>query len=145
MTTTLKIKLLSEYAVMPVRANPGDSGLDLFIASSEKDPLWAGETRTVWTDIAIELPPHELEAQVRPRSSWSKRGVFVQLGTIDSTFRGNIGITVYNSTREMVPIPRGTKIAQLVICPVKLAVELEAVEELGVTARGDRGFGSTGP
>lgn len=145
----MKVKLLSDFARVPEYAHDGDSGMDLYVANQDKDPLYPGETRTYWTDIAIQLEPG-LEAQVRPRSSWSNKGVQVlfygfvpQLGSVDNPFRGNIGVTVHNSTRELIPIPRGTKIAQLVIAPVT-RVAVQVVDELDTTSRGAGGFGSTG-
>ena len=74
MTNTLEIKLLSENATMPKRANSTDSGLDLYV--SETTTIKAGETKAVKTDVAINLP-HGYEAQVRPRSGKSLKQSYV--------------------------------------------------------------------
>jgi dUTP pyrophosphatase len=141
----MRIKFIkfSDQARTPERAHPTDSGADLFVANTNGDAmLWAGETRVYWTDIGIELP-EGYEAQVRPRSSWSSKGVHVALGSVDQTYRGNLGVTVTNATREHIPIPRGTKIAQLVVCPVALPV-FELAESISSSDRQDKGFGSSG-
>ena len=80
----LEIKLLSNNAILPKRANDFDSGLDLYV--SETTTIKAGETKAVKTDVAINLP-HGYEAQVRPRSGKSlKTKLRVALGTIDQTY-----------------------------------------------------------
>lgn len=87
-------KLLSENAILPMKNNPSDSGLDLYAA--EDVIIAPGETAVVKTNIAVQLPPG-YEAQVRPRSGiTSKTKLRVQLGTIDESYRGDIGIIVDN-------------------------------------------------
>jgi dUTP pyrophosphatase len=93
----------------------------------------------------MELPVN-LEAQVRPRSGLAlKHGITVlnSPGTIDAGYRGEIGIILINHGREAFTVTVGMKIAQLVIATV-VRVELEAVETLSDSARGEGGFGSTG-
>lgn len=98
------------------------------------------------TGIAIELPSG-YEAQVRPRSSLSLCQIDVALGTIDSDYRGEIGVIVSNRGQgyasDMYSIEHGQRIAQLVFAKTEQFV-LEEVEQLETTERGSKGFGSTG-
>lgn len=164
---TLRIKLLSENATIPTRHNPTDSGLDIYAA--EDVIIEPGETAIVKTDIAIELASG-YEAQVRPRSGITyKTKLRVQLGTVDADFRGNVGIIVDNISHYVSDgsygwawsvggypiesknpcldgsylIRKGDKLAQLVVVPVELP-DVEVVDELNYTARGNNGFGSSG-
>lgn len=165
---TLRIKLLSENATIPARNNPTDSGLDLYAA--EDVIIEPGATVIVKTDIAIELDSG-YEAQIRPRSGvTTKSKLRVQLGTVDADYRGNVGIIVDNiapvSTDYTKPfylgvnsdpvhgaptdtlvftykIRKGDKLAQLVVVPIELP-SVEVVDELNDTARGNKGFGSSG-
>mgnify|MGYP005797387163 CR=1 FL=1 len=137
----MKIKLLSENATLPTRSYPTDSGLDLYTAEEVK--LYQFTTNVIKTDIAIQLPPNT-EAQVRPRSGVSSRTPLrVQLGTIDNSYTGNIGIIVDNIGDRMIELPKGYKLAQLVVAPV-LYPEIEEVDDLEDTDRSTNGFGSTG-
>jgi dUTP pyrophosphatase len=138
----VKYKKFSESAREPTYAHDSDAGADLYVASDEREPLWPDETRTFFTDLGIELPVG-YEAQVRPRSSLSKRGIIAHFGTCDAWFRGNIGIVLTNTTRELFVVSRGDRIAQLVIAPVTRGV-FECVDELGTGDRAERGWGSTG-
>ena len=139
----LKIKKLSEDAIIPFYAHPGDAGLDLF--SVEEVTIEPGKRKLVATGISIELPKNT-EAQVRPRSGLAlKYGVTVlnSPGTIDEGYRGEIGIILINFSKEEFKIEKGMKIAQMVIKPI-LDLEVEEVYELTETSRGQGGFGSSG-
>lgn len=137
----MKIKLLSENATLPTRAYPTDSGLDLYTAVNVL--IRPGKTVIIPTDIAIQLPPNT-EAQVRPRSGvTSKTKLRVQLGTIDNSYTGNIGIIVDNISDHSIKLPAGYKLAQLVVAPV-IYPDIELVDELNNTDRSENGFGSSG-
>jgi dUTP pyrophosphatase len=139
----LKVKKLSETAIPPSYAHPGDAGLDIF--SNQELTLKPGEFGTVKTGIAIQLPP-STEAQVRPRSGLaSKNGISVlnTPGTIDEGYRGEIGVILINHSKSDFKILPGMKIAQMVIAPVVKA-EIEQVDSISETQRGEGGFGSTG-
>lgn len=138
----IKFAKLKPNAKSPTKANPTDSGFDLY--TCEQLHLYPGETAIVPTGIAVELPTG-YEAQVRPRSGISaKTGLLVMLGTIDNQFRGEIGIIVKNVGPEIEIFDIGAKLAQLV--PVKLdEFFLEEVETVcNNTTRGASGFGSSG-
>lgn len=134
-------KRLSPGAKQPTYAKPGDSCADLY-AVSDCVLMW-GETAVIWTDIALELP-FGWEAQVRPRSGMSSRGVIVHFGTIDRGYRGRIGVTMTNLNQQHAyEVKAGDRIAQLAIVPISQAAFAE-VDELAPTERGEGGYGSTG-
>lgn len=136
----LSIKLLSGNATVPTRANPTDSGLDLYVSETVNIP--PGATKIVKTDIAIELPVG-YEGQVRPRSSTSlKTKLRVALGTIDQTYHKEIGIITDNISDKPIVVQKGQRLAQLVIAPV-VYPDMNVVE--GFEYESDRsGYGSTG-
>lgn len=140
----LRIKRLDDDLPLPRYAHEGDAGLDLYAATSVT--LAPMERALVPTGFAIEIP-EGYAGFVQPRSGMAIRSGLTLLNTpglIDSHYRGEVKIIVVNLDPDTpVTIARGDKVAQLVIQPVA-TVELEEAEELGDTARGDGGFGSTG-
>jgi len=129
---------------LPARQTPGSAGYD--VASAEPDfVLHPGERRLVVTGLAIELPDG-VECQVRPRSGLALRhGITLpnSPATIDPDYRGELKVIVWNAGTEPVPVPRGTRIAQLVFARF-LAPEVHEADELSESGRGESGFGSTG-
>lgn len=138
--TKLQIKLLSDNATKPKRANPSDSGLDLFVSETVNIPPHT--TKLVKTDVAIKLP-YGFEGQVRPRSGKSlKTKIRVALGTIDSTYHKEVGIITDNIGDKPIIVQKGERLAQLVIAPVVYA-NVNVVNEFEYVS--DRsGYGSTG-
>ncbi|MDZ4567495.1 dUTP diphosphatase [Bacillus cereus] len=141
-----KIKRVRDVE-LPRYAKPGDSGFDLVAA--EDTIIWPGETKVVQTGLAFEIPPG-YELQVRPRSGMTRNTKLrVVLGTVDSGYRGEVGVLVDNTERSISlnmkahVIEKGTRIAQGVIAPVVTA-HFEEVDELSDSERGVGGFGSTG-
>lgn len=130
---------------MPAYATEGAAGMDLVAAVSEPLTLMPGERALVPTGIQVAIP-EGYEGQVRPRSGLALRrglGMVNSPGTIDSDYRGEIGIVLINWSAEPQEIHRGDRIAQLVLAPVARATVVE-VTALDCTARGSGGFGSTG-
>ena len=132
---------------LPTYQSKGAAGLDLLAALDTQHPLTLapGARALVPTGLVLELPAG-FEAQVRPRSGLALNyGITVlnSPGTIDSDYRGEVGVVLANLGHAPFEIRRGERIAQLVVHPVAHAdlVEVDAVSE---TARGDGGFGSTG-
>jgi len=140
MTPTIKIKRLHPQAKLPTYATDGASGLDLYASESCS---FGSLPCLVPTGIAVEIPIG-YEAQIRPRSSLSMRGIHASLGTIDSDYRGEVKVCMWtDSDYHKCDVLQGDRIAQLVIAPVARAAVVE-VDELAETARGSGGFGSTG-
>lgn len=151
----IKIKKLTDDAIIPHRSREGDACFDLY---SINDYVVLGRSKTtIPTGISIELPV-EYEAEIRPRSGISLNGleckcfdidefvvadIDVIQGTIDSNYRGQINIIVRNNNNCDIVIPKYTKLAQMKINYVP-DVELVEVEELSESNRGENGFGSSG-
>ena len=139
----LKIKKLTEDAILPQYAHPGDAGADLF--ANEHVELAAGESHMVKTGIAMALPAGT-EGQVRPRSGLAAKHQITVLntpGTIDEGYRGEVCVILINHGKETFVIEKGMKIAQLLVKPV-VSATVEEVDDLSETQRGEGGFGSTG-
>ena len=129
----------------PVYASSGAAGADLRAAVAEPLVVAPGARLVVPTGLVLEIPPG-FEGQVRARSGLAlKKGLALAngVGTIDSDYRGEVGVVVVNLGSEPVTLVRGERIAQLVIAPVVRAA-FEEAPRLGETARGAGGFGSTG-
>ena len=154
----MKIKLLSQNAKVPVRGSEQSAGYDLYVPN---DTIINPGRNIVKTDISISLEVG-YEAQIRPRSGFSAKGfeghkiaddgietaprrfdADVLLGTIDSDFRGNIGVIVKSYETKPFMVAAGTRIAQMVIGN-HWGGNLNVVDELDNTERGDGGFNSTG-
>jgi dUTP pyrophosphatase len=130
---------------LPNYQTPGSAGLDLHAALTEPVQLAPGMRQLIPTGLCIALPPG-YEGQVRPRSGLAlKHGITIvnSPGTVDSDFRGEIGIVLINLGQEPVSIRPLERIAQLVVAPV-IQVALELATELPPTSRGTGGYGSTG-
>lgn len=132
----------------PEYAKEGDSGFDLRAFISEPITLKPLERKLIPTGLSVELPPNT-ELQVRPRSGMAlKHGISVlnTPGTVDESYRGDIGIIAINLSNEDYTIQPGERIAQGVIMNVigQRISELEKVETLSETVRGATGFGSSG-
>lgn len=147
--TTLRIQRLShsEGLALPAYETAGSAGMDLRAAVAEDAPLTLapGARALVPTGLKIALEPG-FEAQVRPRSGLAlKHGVTClnTPGTIDSDYRGEVGVILANLGQEPFVIRRGERIAQMIIARHEQAAVAE-VDSLDETARGAGGFGSTG-
>lgn len=139
----LKIKKLSESAVIPEYKTDGASGMDL--SSTERVTLMPFERKLVSTGLAIQLE-QGFEAQLRPRSGTSiKHGLTLIncVGTIDSDYTGEIFIPMINLSSTPYTIEIGERVAQMVIARYT-SVGVKIVDELDETERGSGGFGSTG-
>ena len=139
----LEVLIVAQEGFEPVYAKPGDAGCDL--RSTEDLVLAAGERALVKTGVKIAMPDGYV-GLVHPRSGLAaKHGVTVlnTPGTVDAGYRGEIMVTLYNSSKEDFPITRGDRIAQLVFQQVERA-RFVSVEVLPESSRGETGFGSSG-
>lgn len=130
---------------LPARSTDQAVGLDLIAHIEAPLVLEPFEPTLVPTGIYLGMQPG-WEAQVRPRSRLNARGVLVGFGTVDPDYRGEIQVTLVNVTKRDYEILPNDRIAQLVFSHVfrPTWVEVENVAQLGETARGGGGFGSTG-
>ena len=130
---------------LPSYATQGSAGLDLLAAIEGEIKLAPGARAAIPCGIAIAMS-ESYEAQVRPRSGLALNHGVTLLnapGTIDSDYRGEIKAILINLGEATFTVTRGMKIAQMIIARVKHA-EIEEVDELPETGRGEGGFGSTG-
>lgn len=129
---------------LPAYATEGSAGMDLQAAVESDVTLAPGERRLVPSGLALAVPAG-YEAQVRPRSGLAlEHGVTVlnAPGTVDSDYRGEVGVILANLGEAPYVVRRGSRIAQLVVAPVARA-EWQLAERLDPSARGAAGFGST--
>jgi dUTP pyrophosphatase len=143
--TIIKIKRLENNLDLPLPKyeTKGSAGMDL--TSAEDRLIKAGESALIKTGISIALESG-FEAQIRPRSGLAlKNGITVlnTPGTIDSDYRGEIGIILVNLSKQDFQVNRGMRIAQMIIASY-IQAKLEEVDVLDETKRGNKGFGSTG-
>lgn len=130
---------------VPQYMTPGASGMDLFASLEKEVTLEPGERSLIPTGISVAIP-EGFEGQIRPRSGLAIQkgiGIVNGPGTIDSDYRGEIGILLINLGKEPFTIRNGERIAQMVISQVFRAT-LEELEELPATPRQGGGFGHTG-
>lgn len=143
-STLLEMRVVADEGIeLPAYKTAGAAGMDLCCA--EDVSLAPMERRLVSTGLRIAIPDG-YEGQVRPRSGLAIRHGLTMVntpGTIDSDYRGEVGIILINLGQERVDLSKGERIAQLVICPVARAAVVR-VDSLDETERGEGGFGSTG-
>ncbi len=140
----IRFKRLSEDAVLPERNHPTDAGLDL--RCTETVHLGPGERKVVGTGLAVAIPEGHA-GFLQPRSGLAaKRGLTVvnTPGLIDAHYRGELKAILLNTDRrEAIDLPKGSRMAQLVILKVDTPVPVE-VDRLDDTDRGESGYGSSG-
>ncbi len=130
---------------IPQYMTPGAAGMDLFASLEKEVTLEPGERRLIPTGISVAIP-QGFEGQIRPRSGLAIQkgiGIVNGPGTIDSDYRGEVGILLINFGKEPFTIRNGDRIAQMVISQVFQAT-LEELDELPATTRQGGGFGHTG-
>lgn len=146
--TEVKIKLTNFRSIVPTRGTAGSAGYDLYACSIHPEEalfIAPGETKMISTGIAMEIP-EGLVGLVFARSGLSvKQGLRPAncVGVIDSDYRGEILVSLYNDSNTDRIVNYGDRIAQIVIMPF-IPVDFVDVAELSDTARGTGGHGSTG-
>jgi dUTP pyrophosphatase len=143
--TEILIKRLSKTVSMPKYETIGSSGMDLAADIDEKIEIKPGETKIIPTGLSVSIP-QEFEIQIRPRSGLAVKhqlSVLNTPGTIDADYRGEIKVILINLGKKSFVVEKGSRIAQMVLCPIIKAKIIET-ETLDDTTRGSGGFGSTG-
>ncbi len=141
----VRFKKLSENAVVPSYGTAYSAGADLYSAMQEDVIIAPETTEFIKTGIAIEIP-EGLVGLIYARSGMAcKKGLAPanKVGVIDSDYRGEIMVALYNHSDSAVTVAKGDRIAQLVLTPY-IKADFEEADELDDTVRGDGGFGSTG-
>ena len=139
------VKKLNPSVKLPSYKTSGASGMDLMAYINKSINLKPGESCLVSTGLSVAFP-EEYEIQIRPRSGLAAKNNISVLntpGTIDSDYRGELKIILFNHGKENFIINNNDRIAQMVLTPI-VKIEIEEINELPETIRGDGGFGSTG-
>ena len=138
---SLKIKIINQNATIPSRANDGDAGYD--ISSCEDITVKARHHSIIKTGISIGIPKGTY-GRVAPRSGLTaKKGIDVGAGVIDSSYTGEVCVILFNHSDIDFEVKKGDRIAQLILECIKTP-DVLIVDELSVTNRGEKGFGSSG-
>lgn len=135
----MRIKL-DEGAILPTRAHDTDAGLDIYARNSQIVP--AKESAVFDTGVHVELPAGTV-GFLKSKSGLNVKHGITSEGVIDVGYTGSIVVKLYNNSGYDYKVKTGDKISQLVILPI-LTPELEMVDNLDETERGNNGFGSTG-
>ena len=139
------IKKTNKEVITPKYKTDGSSGVDLSAFLEKKVVIKPNSSELIPTGLRVAIP-EELEIQIRPRSGLAAKesiGVLNSPGTIDSDYRGELKIILFNHSDKDFIINNGDRIAQMVLVPI-LKMEFEEVDSLPDTVRGQGGFGSTG-
>ena len=139
------IKKTNKKVITPKYKTDGSSGVDLSAFLEKKVVIKPNSSELIPTGLQVAIP-EELEIQIRPRSGLAAKesiGVLNSPGTIDSDYRGELKIILFNHGNKDFIINNGDRIAQMVLVPI-LKMEFEEVDSLPGTIRGQGGFGSTG-
>ena len=141
----MRIKKLTETAILPVRSTDGSAGYDLYVDSDKDVIILPGQTEVLHTNIAMEIPKGYFGAVYARSGISTRQGLRPStcVSVIDSDYRGEVGLPIYNDSDDPQKIKAYSRVAQMVIQPC-LTPELEVVDSLDDTDRGTGGFGSTG-
>jgi dUTP pyrophosphatase len=138
----IKVLLNSALAKAPTKTNNSDAGWDLY--SIEEKDIKARTRSVIRTGIHLEIP-NNMAGLIWPRSGLSvKHGIDVLAGVIDSGYRGEIMVCLYNTSEYDVMVHHGDRIAQIIFQEVPDVTMLVVSDTLGTSQRGDHGFGSSG-
>ena len=139
------VKRLDSKVKLPEYKTKGSSGMDLMAFVDNPIKIAPNTLKLIPTGLSIAIP-EDLEIQIRPRSGLAAKssiGVLNAPGTIDSDYRGELKIIVFNHGNDDFVVNNNDRIAQMVLTPI-IKMELEEVKQLPETMRGSGGFGSTG-
>ena len=140
----VRFKKLCPYARLPQKKSFGAAAYDLYYPYSDPLILYSNDMRVVSTGLSMEIP-EGWKGEIYSRSGLASRGIFVvnQPGKIDSDYRGEIKVLLYNSSSTEVTLVKGARIAQFELNPV-YDFEWREADELSDSERGNGGLGSTG-
>ena len=139
------VKKLDPKVQLPSYKTQGSSGMDLMAFIKDPIKIAPNTSALIPTGISVAIP-NDVEIQIRPRSGLAAKSSISVLntpGTIDSDYRGELKIILFNHSKEEFVVRNNDRIAQIVLMPV-LKIDFEEVDNLPDTLRGSGGFGSTG-
>lgn len=142
----MNVKFLNEYAKVPTRGSAYAAGYDLYAAIDKPIIVFPGDTVSVTTGLAMEIPEDYFGAIFARSGLATKRGLRPAncVGVVDADYRGEVIVAIHNDSDKIQQIEPGERIAQMVFLPYRVMGDFEVVDELNDTARGAGGFGSTG-
>ena len=139
------VKKLNPQVQLPTYKTKGSSGMDLMAFIENPIKIFPKNSALIQTGISVAIP-NNVEIQIRPRSGLAVKSSISVLntpGTIDSDYRGELKVILFNHSKEEFVVRNNDRIAQMVLMPV-LKIDFEEVDNLPDTLRGSGGFGSTG-
>ena len=139
------VKKLDPQVELPIYKTKGSSGMDLMAFVENPIKIAPKNSALIPTGISVAIP-NDVEIQIRPRSGLAVKSSISVLntpGTIDSDYRGELKVILFNHSKEEFVVRNNDRIAQIVLMPV-LKIDFEEVDNLPDTLRGSGGFGSTG-
>ena len=139
------VKKLDPKVQLPAYKTKGSSGMDLMAFIKDPIKIAPNTSALIPTGISVAIP-NDVEIQIRPRSGLAAKSSISVLntpGTIDSDYRGELKVILFNHSKEEFVVRNNDRIAQIVLMPV-LKIDFEEVDNLPNTLRGSDGFGSTG-
>ena len=137
----IKVQTMSKYGRVPTKINPSDAGWDIYAA--EDAIIDPSKSQLISTDMAMAIPEGYVGLIWDRAGMAAKRGIHRFAGVIDSGYRGEVKVCLWNSSNEHCIINKGDRIAQILFQPVP-SLPLIQVQNLNDTSRGKKGFGSTG-
>ena len=137
---SLLVKRLGQDSQLPVRKSNGAAGYDIY--SDEETTIQPSEYKLVSTGIAMTVPPGTY-GQLAPRSGLAVKGIHVGAGVIDRDYTGEVKVLLFNLSKDTITLEKHERVAQIILKKISVP-EVEEVYQLGLTSRGDQGFGSTG-
>ena len=137
----IKVQKINPEIKIPSYAHSGDAGMDLYAAADIV--IKPGERKIIATGMKMEIPTGYVGLIWDKSGLASKKGLKIMGGVIDSTYRGEVGVVIINLSDQKYQVEKNTKISQMLIQKVE-NVEIEEVENLEDSLRGDGGFGSSG-
>ena len=142
----MNVKFLNEYAKVPTRGSAYAAGYDLYAAIDKPIIIFPGDTVSVTTGLAMEIPEDYFGAIFARSGLATKRGLRPAncVGVVDADYRGEVIVAIHNDSDKIQQIEPGERIAQMVFLSYQSVGNFEVVDELNDTARGAGGFGSTG-
>lgn len=132
--------VLDPGAIVPERAHSDDAGLDLMAPKALQ--IWPRQRAAIDTGVHVQIP-HGHVGLITSKSGLMQKCGILTSGTIDSGYTGSLRVILFNTGGQRIQIQAGQKVAQLVVFPI-ITPEIEVVDKLDETERGDGGFGSTG-
>ena len=144
-TAEIKIKTLNNFAKIPTRGSSSAAGYDLYAATDQIIDIAPHSTVKIGTGLAFELPEGTFAAIFARSGLATTQGLRPAhcVGAVDADYRGQVIVALHNDTDEIQSIEPGERIAQVILLPY-IGINFSLVKELSNTARGERGFGSSG-